>query len=124
MTTTTDITAGVRHDLFSAIKWEQRHGKKDKKSTVQGIQFPRRFVPKWNFDITWKHTSAGVLMAARYTPLSTEDLFNDAEVWGKYDSEAHRDFGRCLAFFVDKTMLPLACFNPHESNKLYLRTNQ
>ena len=113
---------GIRHDLLAAIKWEQRPGTKGKTGAVQGIQFPYRFVLKWAFDITWTCTSAGVLVAARYKPHSTEDLFSNAEVWCKYDSEMHRDFGRCLAYFVDKKMLPLYCFNPHESNKLYVRT--
>lgn len=117
MTATTDITARIRHDLFAELKYETRKGKK---GTVQGIQFPRRFVLKWNFDVTWKYTSAGVLVAARYKPHSTEKLFANAEVWGKHGSEAHRDFGRCLALFVDKKLLPLYCFNPHQSNLLYV----
>lgn len=117
MPTETDITGRIRHDLFAELKYETRKGKKD---TVQGIQFPRRFVLKWSFDITWQYTSSGVLAAARYKPQSTEKLFANAEVWGKYGSEAHRDFGRCLALFVGREFLPLYCFNPHQNNLLYV----
>jgi len=117
MTPSTDTSAAIRHDLFAAIKYEKRQGKK---GTVQGIQFPRRLVPEWKFDIAWKHTSAGILVVQRYKPHSTESLFNNAEIWADYDAEMHRDFGRCVAYFVDKKMLPLSCFNPHQKNKEYL----
>ncbi len=112
---------GIREDLFAAITYKRLSGKT---GPVYGIQCPRHFVLKWNFDVTWKYVTAGIHLVNRYKPHTTEDLFNNAEVWDSYGIEAHRDFGRSLAHFVNGKMLPLSCFNPHESNKEYLISGQ
>lgn len=111
---------GIRTDLFEAIKYKTLTGEK---GPVQGIQFPRRFVLRWMFEVTWKQTSAGVVAANPYRFYSTEELFDDAEVWAKYDSDMHRVFGRCLTYFTsnDNRMLPLSCVNPHQNNRLYCK---
>lgn len=109
---------GIRTDLFEAIRYETRPGKN---GPVQGIRFPRRFVLRWMFEVTWKHVSAGVVAASPYRFHSTEELFNDAKLWAKYDADTHRVFGRCLAYFTndDNRMLPLSCINRHQNNRLY-----
>lgn len=114
---------GIRTDRYLAIKYETRPGKN---GPVQGIQFPRRFVLRWMFEVTWEQVSAGVIAASPYRFHSTEQLFDDAELWAKYDADMHRVFGRCLAFFTNDTsrMLPLICVNPHQSNKLYQKIVQ
>lgn len=109
-------TLGIRHDLFRAIKYETRKGKK---GTVQGVQCLRRFVLKWICELTWNQTSVGVITANRGDFHSTEALFNDAEKWASLDVGIHRDAGRCLAYFAHHKLLPLHCVNPHANNKLY-----
>jgi hypothetical protein len=121
MESETSPIKGIRQDLFEAIKYKRVSGKT---GPVYGIQFPRRFVLKWNFDVTWKYVTAGIHVVNRYKPHTTEGLFNNVEVWDSCGIEAHRDFGRCLAHFVNGKMLPLSCFNPHESNKEYLISGQ
>lgn len=114
---------GIRTDLFRAINYETRPGKN---GPVQGIQFPRRFVLRWMFEVTWKHISAGLVAANPYRLHSTEELFDDAELWAKYDADMHRVFGRCLAYFTndDNRMLPLSCVNPHQNNRLYQKIDR
>ena len=120
MTTETDIAGRIRHDLFAELKYQTR--KDARGAAVQGIQFPRRFVLKWVFGLTWRKTSVGILTASRCRFYSTENLFADAELWAKYDDETHRNMGRCLSYFVNNNnkMLPLSCVNPSQNNKLYM----
>lgn len=112
---------GIRTDLFHAIKFETRRGKS---VAVEGIQFPQRFVLQWMFDVTWKQVSAGVITATPYRLYSTEDLFDDSALWDRYDADMHRVFGRCLAYFSNNKMLPLACVNPDRNNKLYQKIDR
>jgi hypothetical protein len=120
MTTFETPNKGIRHDLFAAIEYEKRPGKHG--GTVVGLQLPRRFVLKWAFEITWKYTSAGILLVNRHKLHSTEDLFCNAKVWSQYSVHDHRDFGRCEAYFANQPikMLPLHCVNQHQTNKLYI----
>lgn len=114
-----EIQRAIRHDRFAAIKYQTR--KSTTGAAVQGIQFPRRFVLKWVFGVTWRKTSVGILTASRCRFYSTENLFADAELWAKYDDETHRNMGRCLSYFVNNNkMLPLSCVNPSQNNKLYM----
>lgn len=111
---------GIRTDLFDAIKYENRPGTN---GNVQGIQFPRRFVLRWMFEVTWGQVSAGVIAASPYRFYYTEQLFANVDLWAKYDADMHRVFGRCLAYFTNDNhkMLPLNCLNPHRSNRLYYK---
>lgn len=120
MTTTTDIPKVIRHDLFGGIKYETRKGKK---SAVIGLQLGPHFVFKWVVQESWKHFAASIPTASTCKFYSSEDLFNDAERWEALEKPFHIAIGRCLAYFVDKKMLPLSCGNPYARNKLYLVTS-
>jgi hypothetical protein len=77
----------IRTDLFEGIRYEKLT---NKSGAVFGIKTPRRFLPKWKFDITWKYVSAGILVADRHRFHSAEGLFNNAEVWAGYDVNQRR----------------------------------
>lgn len=114
-----NIAKNIRTDLYEKMIYLRLPGKE---GIVQGIQFPRHFVPKWKFDITWEYISKGILVVNPLAFHSTESLFNNAQVWTKFNPVDRRDFGRCLAYYArdDIRMLPLQCTNPTKNNKLYL----
>lgn len=117
MTTETNVATGIRHDLFAAIKYEKRPGKR---GDVIGLQLDAQFVFKWLVVESWARFSASVVTASRCKFHSSEDLFNDAQRWGELEKPFHIAIGRCLAYFTRKpVLLPLFCVNPHQSNKLY-----
>lgn len=119
MTTETDITGRIRNDLFAELKYQSRKGKK---SAAIGLQLGPHFVFKWLVQESWNHFAASIPAASTCKFYSSEDLFNDAERWEALEKPFHIAIGRCLAYFVDKKMLPLSCGNPYASNKLYLVT--
>lgn len=119
MTTTTedDIAAGIRHDLFKAIKYETRAGKNGR---MTGLQLGKHFVFKWIFQAAWEHFCASIPTASRCKLYSCEELFNDDQKWAGYERGIHLALGRCLMYFHDHAMLPVECANPHvSSTKLY-----
>jgi hypothetical protein len=120
MPSTTDISAAIHHDRFAAIKYQTR---KDKKSAAIGLQLGPHFVFKWLVQESWNHFAASIPTASTCKFYSAENLFNDAERWEALEKPFHIAIGRCLAYFVDKKMLPLSCGNPYASNKLYLVTS-
>jgi hypothetical protein len=111
-----EIKRAIRHDLFAAIKFVKRPGKK---GPVIGLQLGRQFVFSWLVKEAWENFAASIPMASTCKFYSSEDLFNDAERWAALAKTLHFAIGRCLAYFVNNKMLPLECVNPHESNKLY-----
>lgn len=88
------------------------------------MQLGPHFVFRWIFQEAWKHVSASIVTAKSWKFHSSEDLFNDAERWAALKKPIHIAIGRCLAYFVNKEMLPLHCVNPHASNKLYVLKGQ
>ena len=113
---TNQIISGVRDDLFIALKYETRPGKR---GTVIGRPLGQHFVFRWIFQESWQHFSASVETVNKGNFHSSEALFNDPERWAELKKSHHIAIGRCLAFFVREEMLPLACVNPHANNKLY-----
>ena len=108
---------GIRHDLFKAIKFEARAGKK---GTVTGVQLGAHFVHRWIFQAAWDHFCDSIPTASRCKFYSCEALFNDAEEWSGYERGIHIAIGRCLMYFCDHAMLPVECVNRHATGtKLY-----
>jgi hypothetical protein len=107
----------IRDDLFNAIEYEVRSC--GKRHTVTGKTLGGQFVFAWTFRDAWNFISAGIATADRYKFHSAKALFNNADVWTEHDKSIQIAIGRCLAYFVEKKMLPLSCVNPHQSNKLY-----
>jgi hypothetical protein len=108
----------IRNDLFAAIDYEERRF--DKKHTVKGKELGAHFVFAWIFEDAWNFISAGIAKADKYKFHSAKSLFNNAEVWAGYERPTQIAIGRCLAYFVDNKMMPLACVNPDgDGTKLY-----
>lgn len=122
MNSLTNVTTGIRHDLFAAIQYEKRQGKK---GDVIGLQLDAQFVFKWLVKEAWEHYAASIPNANKAKFFTSEDLFNDAERWARLDKPFHIAIGRCTAFFMRKKMLPLSCINPHATDaKLYMVIGQ
>jgi hypothetical protein len=121
MTKTTrddDIAAGIRHDLFSAIKYEKRAGKNG--DLTEGVQLGKHFVHRWIFQAAWDHFCISIPTASRCKMYTCEALFNGAEKWSGYAGGIRIAIGRCLMYFCDHAMLPVECANPHATGtKLY-----
>jgi hypothetical protein len=120
MTTTRtdeDVAAGIRHDLFKAIKFESRSGNG---GTMTGLQLGAHFVFKWIFQTAWDHFCARIPTASRCKMYTCEALFNDDETWSGYERGLHIAIGRCLMYFCEQAMLPVECANPRANGtKLY-----
>ena len=116
MTTNSNISAGIRHDLFAAISYANRSGAK---GVVTGMDLDGHFVFRGLVRETWARTSASVVTANPYKFHTSEDLFNDPKRWADLKKPFHIAIGRCLAYFVRHKMLPLECANPGKRNKLY-----
>lgn len=114
----TEMTRGIRGDLFAAIKYEKRSGRN---GTVIGLLLGRHFVFKWLVVEAWTHFSTSIVTANRYRFHSSEDLFNDAQRWAELEKPFHIGIGRCLALFANERnrMLPVSCVNPGQNNLLY-----
>lgn len=109
MTSEIDITAGIRTDLFDAIKYEIRSGKN---GSVIGLELSAHFVFWWIFQDAWKHLSASVVTADKCKLYTAKSLFKDMEGWNRYEKGIHIAFDCCLKYFVENNMLPLHCVNP------------
>ena len=116
MTTNSNISAGIRHDLFAAISYANRSGAK---GVVTGMDLDGHFVFRWLVREAWDRISASVMTASPYKFHTSEDLFNCPERWVNLAKPFRIAVGRCLAYFVRHKMLPLECANPSMSNKLY-----
>lgn len=122
MNSLTDITPGIRDDLFAAIKYENRKGKS---GTVIGMELGGHFVFRWIFQEAWKHISVGIVTADRCKFHTAKSLFNDADAWARFEKNESIAIGRCLRYFVDHGMMPLSVVNPNETGtKLYALTNR
>jgi hypothetical protein len=104
-----DIAAGIRHDLFDAIQFEERGGKNG--ALTEGVQLGKHFVLRWQFQAAWDHFCISVPTASRCKFYTCEALFNDAEKWSGYKRGTHIAIGRCLMYFHDRPMLPVECAN-------------
>jgi hypothetical protein len=116
MTTNSNISAGIRHDLFAAISYGNRSGAK---GAVTGIDLDGHFVYRWLVRETWDRISASVITASPYKFYTAKELFDDPERWAVLETPFRIAVGRCLAYFVRKKMLPLECANPGMTNKIY-----
>ncbi len=117
MNSTIQKNLSIRQDLFDAIKFDG--GRYPSKNRSTGKQLGAHFVFAWIFEEAWAKISIGLTKANKYKFHSTQALFDDDETWLTYEKPIRIAFGRCLAYFVENDMLPLACVNPWANNKLY-----
>jgi hypothetical protein len=110
MNNKSDITTGIRHDLFADIQYERSMSKK---GLAIGKRLGRPWVFQWIFNAAWKHFSAAIANADWRVKQCSKSLFGDAAEWGDFKFGIRQAFGRCLRYFVDQGMLPLRLVNPN-----------
>lgn len=107
----TQLTANVRHDLFMALRFAKRSGKKGPST---GLDLGRHWVFEGQIRTAWERIRAGLATADWSRPQTAESLFNDPN-WKSMKFGVRIAIGRCLRFFVNHGMLPLKVINPYST---------
>lgn len=107
----TDLTAGIRADLFAATKYETRQGKR---GSMVGLQLSSHFVSKEIFETAWQTFRAAIGGADWSKQQTAKSLFNDPS-WDRLSFGRRIAIGRCLRYFVDQEFLPLRLLNPEST---------
>ena len=108
---TTQIITGVRDDLFLALRYAKRSGKKGPST---GLTLGRHWVFQWIFRSAWGRFTTGLATADWTRPQTAKSLYNDPD-WASMNFGVRIAIGRCLRFFVKHAMLPLQVINPYST---------
>jgi hypothetical protein len=116
----TQISTGVRDDLFESLKYDKPNCKKGQ---VSGRYLSRHFVFEWQFRTSWEKICAGLTTVDWSKPQTAKSLYNYPG-WNSMKFGMRIAIGRCLRFFVNQGMLPLRVINPNATGtKRYLPIN-
>lgn len=112
-----DISEAIRHDLFAAIKYERRMGRKH---FGWGCQIDTKFVFVYIVQRSWTNICASVTTADKGKCYTCEELLNWSHDAVAFGETVRSETDLCLAYFVREKMLPLRCINPEAAGtKLY-----